>query len=407
MLSHHVDPSVHWARPPVTSPRYTDRELFDCGTLLKLRMRGSSAKERKRNIVARASLAVLVGWVPLLVLATYQSTTLDQPGLDSFFPDFAVSCRSLIAAPLLVLAEWTCIPHLGAIALHFRKSGIVAQADDDRFESAWYSTLRLRESTTADIAIILIAYALIAVLISAAPMSAYPAWHVFGPIEPLFYSPAGWWHALISLPLLFALLLSWVWRLFLWVRFLFLMSRLPLRLLPAHPDRTAGLRFVAYSVQSFALVAFSLGVIAAGSAAKRVYQGVPFESLAMTVLGLVAFVLFVFSGPLFIFLSHLLRAWKKGTLQYSALAGKVGRQLEDKWFRSGRIVSEAALNAQDFSATTDLYQVASNVYEVRLIPFSAASLGILVAMTVAPFFGVALMFVPIQVIVREIATLLI
>jgi hypothetical protein len=221
------------------------------------------------------------------------------------------------------------------------------------------------------------------------------------------YSPAGWWHALVSLPLLFVLLLTWIWRLIVWCRFLFLMSRLDLRLVPAHPDRTAGLRFVAYSVQAFSLVALALGTIAAGSTANRILNtGAQPESFWMIPVVLLAGVIAVFAGPLVTFFSHLLRAWQRGTLQYSAVASSLGRQFEKKWLRAGAVVDEDTLGVPDFSATTDLYQVASNVYEVRLIPISVTSLGILVAMTVIPFLVLALMFTPIDVIVSEIARLL-
>ncbi len=56
------------------------------------------------------------------------------------------------------------------------------------------------------------------------------------------FSLAGWWHLLVSLPLLLILFFGWIWRLALWARFLFLMSRLNLRLIPAHPDNVGGLK---------------------------------------------------------------------------------------------------------------------------------------------------------------------
>ena len=60
------------------------------------------------------------------------------------------------------------------------------------------------------------------------------------------------------LPLLL-LGLGWLWRLYLWGRFLWQLSRLDLRLVPAHPDQTAGLKFVGYAVRAFALLGFAWG----------------------------------------------------------------------------------------------------------------------------------------------------
>src|SRR5215475_14425662 len=64
-------------------------------------------------IARRAELVVLVGWVPLVVLAITQSFILRNQMAKSFFSDFAVYARSLVAAPLFILAEADCIPRLG------------------------------------------------------------------------------------------------------------------------------------------------------------------------------------------------------------------------------------------------------------------------------------------------------
>lgn len=306
-----------------------------------------------------------------------------------------------------MLAEWISLPRLSVIAFHFRELGIVSRDDDARFAAACSSTLRLRDSVIADIGLIALAYIAIAALKEVAPISLYPAWHVSTAAGVEVYSPAGWWHALVSLPLVFMLLLSWLWRVLVWTRFLYLMARLDLRLVPAHPDRTAGLRFVAYSVQAFSLVALALGTIVAGSAANRVlYRGASPETFKFAVLAVVASVLVVFAGPLLTLSGHLLRAWRRGTLQYSALAGRLGRQFEGKFFRNGATIDASTLELPDFSATTDLYQVASNVYEVRLVPISVASLGLVVGMAILPFLVAALMFVPFDTIVEDIAKLL-
>ncbi len=57
-------------------------------------------------------------------------------------------------------------------------------------------------------------------------------------------SLAGWWNALVSVPLFQFLLLRWYFRLFIWARFLWQVSRFDLKLLPAHPDGVGGLGFL-------------------------------------------------------------------------------------------------------------------------------------------------------------------
>lgn len=64
---------------------YADAELFDCGTLLKLNMHALCSPQRESNIVLRAYLVVLVGWVPLLLLSAYQTLSLATPGWHRSF----------------------------------------------------------------------------------------------------------------------------------------------------------------------------------------------------------------------------------------------------------------------------------------------------------------------------------
>ena len=160
-------------------------------------------------------------------------------------------------------------------------------------------------------------------------------------------------------------------------------------------------------MQAFSLVALAIGTIAAGATANRIQNtGAALESFWLIPVELVVCVVVVFAGPLLTFFSQLWRAWQRGTMQYSAVAASLGRQFERKWLRGGVAINEETLGVPDFSATTDLYQVVSNVYEVRLMPISVASLAILVGMTVIPFLVLALMFTPIDVIVSRIASLL-
>jgi hypothetical protein len=114
-----------------------------------------------------------------------------------------------------------------------------------------------------------LAYAMIAGLIALFPVDQLPAWHRIGDAAALSYSAAGWWHAFVSLPLLLLLLLGWIWRLCLWSRFLWLVSRLDLHLIPAHPDHAAGLIFVGHSLRALSVLALALGTILAGGAANN------------------------------------------------------------------------------------------------------------------------------------------
>jgi hypothetical protein len=394
-------------RIPMNGTGRMDRELFDGGPPLRLqRSLGLITPDAPRR-AWRAVLTVLVGWVPLAVLAAAQGRALSADRAGAWLLDFGVHARLLIAAPLFILAESVCLPRLGSTVRHFLDAGLVTATDRPRFDAIVTSTQRLRDALGVVIVAVLLAYAMVVAVLRYAPLSELPSWHLRGDSGGRALSLAGWWHVLVSQPLLLVLGLGWLWRLALWGRCRWRLSRLDLQLVPARPDQMAGLKFVGYSVRAFALLGFALGVIVAGRVAVRVvHTGVSPLALTPLVVGLVVGVVLLCSGPLLVFTGKLLEAWRRGILAYGALASAVGQQFERKWLTRTEAIDAGALEVPDFSATTDLYQIVSNVYQIWIVPLDLKSLGLLVGATLLPFLPVVLTVVPLKAIVAELTHLL-
>jgi hypothetical protein len=387
------------------NPAESDSLLFFGGPPLRLEERMHLCQRGDARVLRRSALVILVGWVPIVALVAVQPLLLPAAGLSALGSDLAVHCRSLIAAPLLVIAEASCTPRLAAMARHFLDAGLIREHDRPRFERAKASTRRLRDAPAAEIAVVMLAYAMVGALLYASGAKT-PEWHQgsSGPLGPC--SPAGWWHTFISLPLLLVLFLGSLWRVFLWARFLWLMSRLDLRLVPAHPDLAAGLKFVSYSIRAFSPVGLAIGVVVAGTVANGVLvRGDAPHAHAPTVLGLMVFVVIVFCGPVTIFWAKLRQAWSDGVFRYGAIAGGMGRTFEHKWLE-GKQITESALAVPDFSEVADLYQVVSNVYQMKLVPIEAWSVVTLVVMTSLPILGVVLFSLPLHVVLEALGNLL-
>lgn len=384
-----------------------DSELFAGGPPVRLERSLGLIKPDEPRIILRTILVALVGWVPLIVLAALQDSAMWGNNVRSLLLDFAVYARSLIAAPLFVVAELVCIPQLGSIVRHFLDAGLVPESERSRFDAAITSIRRLRDSKTAEVITIVLTYALIVALIRYVPPGEFPTWHKSGSGEHQVLSLAGWWHSLVSIPLLNVLLFGWLWRLFLWGRLLLLLSRLDLQLIPAHPDHAAGLKFVGFSLRAFSLLGCALGTIVAGFVANHImYREVPLTAYLHLIGGLVVGVVLLFSGPLLTFSSRLLRARRQGVFEYGALATGEGQQFERKWLNRAEHLDEGVLEVPDFSATTDLYQVVSNVYDMRIIPLDLKDLVPLAIATLLPFVPVALMAVPLDVLLQQLVSLL-
>src|SRR5215468_3653878 len=135
--------------------------LFAGGPAQRLQGWLGLIREAKPRLARLALLAVLIGWVPLVVLTALHGDLVRSDISNAFLPDFGVHARFLLAAPLLILAEALSVPRLSAVARQFFEAGLVSDADRPRYELAVASSQRLMRSPSVEIALIVLAYALV------------------------------------------------------------------------------------------------------------------------------------------------------------------------------------------------------------------------------------------------------
>ena len=378
-------------------------EPLHVGLLKRLRLLPPAERsEARRRIV----LLMLIGWLPMAVLATIEALFSEHAAPLGFYTDFAMYAQLLIAAPILILCEYSVLPALGDIALYFSRSAVIPDEEHPRFETLVESARRLSAGVWPSFTLAIVVYAIDLAVFLFMPQRMVPDWQRSADGARLSF--AGWWHMLVALPLVIGLLLAWLWRLGIWMRFLFDVSRMPLRLVAAHPDRFAGLQFLAYSPRVFLPLAFAISVFGAGTFANEVFHnGVsPLEHSIgpiVTVLLLVAILLL----PPFFFTPALMRAWQRGVFLYGELARRVGQRFEAKWLATGRTIDEDTLDVPDFSTTTDLYGVVGNVYAMRRVLIDLrVVIGLAVAACV-PFVPIWLSAIPAKTVLDHVLGLLI
>src|SRR5262245_27348209 len=208
------------------------------------------------GLVHRRLLAyLLITWVPLCLLSA-----LDPRGADvavSFLRDIDVHTRLLIALPLFVIAEPFVHQRLTACARQFIDRELIAPADLRRFLAVVVSSLKLRNSAMLEIAVLLVAFIGGQWVWESRVSLNVDSWYNHHTGDASMLTRAGRWYAFVSLPLFRFLALRWLVRLVVvWYRFLWLVSRIPLRLNALHPDRTGGLGFL--NTSSFAFAPFLL-----------------------------------------------------------------------------------------------------------------------------------------------------
>jgi hypothetical protein len=358
---------------------------------------GGERSAANRRIV----LVLVLAWLPLFAINLARVLGGDAIGF-SFFRDIGANARLLLTVPLLIVAEYLTLPQLGRIAAYLREC-IVDRDDAARFDEAAALAQRRSASMIPSAVLLVATYALAIVLLRLAPHANLPAWRLS---ETTWFSPAGWWHALVSMPIFYGLVLAWLWRLGIWTQFLYTVSRLRLHLVSAHPDKAAGLQFLAYSPRAFAPVAFAVAIAIAGTLA----NGLSELGLSLLEHGLIpaltaAIITAILVIPPLVFTPVLRRAWQDGVLLYGDLARRVGGVFERQWFDAQVAVESSTLEKPDFSATTDLYAIAGNVYDMRLVIFDYRTIAAIAIVSLLPFVPLWLSAVPIDQVLKKLAGL--
>jgi hypothetical protein len=341
------------------------------------------------ELVARRALAVaLFAWLPLLVLSVGEGYAWSGPQQPFLF-DVDVHMRLLIALPLLLAAE----PHVhgrmrGSVG-QFLERGIVTDAARPQFDAALASLRRLRESRLVELVLVMFVYAVgIGVVWRQVVSLDVDTWYRTGDGGSMQISLAGWWYAVVSLPLFQFLIYRWYVRLGMWAWFLWQVSRADLSPVPAHPDKSGGLGFLSALCYSFWPLLLAHGVLVSGV----VWSGILFGDRTLVqysfeiIVATTAILLFIF-GPLLVFVPTLVAAKRTGLKTYGLLAQRYIRDFDDKWLGSNVRTDDALLGNPDIRSLADLNHAYGIVAGMRLVPINwgiAIQLAIVMLVPMAP-----------------------
>jgi hypothetical protein len=350
-----------------------------------------------------AIVLLLVAFLPPAVLCISSGTE----ALKSFLVDFGAQTRSLIVIPLLVFGEPLMLLRLDRVAAHFLRDRLVTAQDQPRFEAAFSRFTRLRSSFLSQVVIVAFLYAAIFGALHAYVKSGNLLVWMSNTALLRTLSLAGLWYFYVSLPIIGFFILRTVWCQFLWALFLTQVAHLDLQLIPSHPDHSAGLSFVETCLKGYYPLVLAISTILAGGVANHVvHANKPFASFEYMPFLAVLIVLVLCVSPLCVFSDLLWRTRTRGRLEYGSLVLSLGREFEKKWLSPDSSINESALEVPDFSATTDMYSVAANVYQMDLFPFGFREVSRLLVASLLPGVPVVLIALPFHVIYQEFFKLL-
>src|SRR6185503_12017426 len=205
----------------------------------------------------RLLVMIALCWLPLLVLSVARGLALGSSVAVPFLYDIEAQARILLFVPLLVGAELVVHQRLRSVVDQFLQRDLIPDDARPRFEAAVASATRLRNSVVAEVTMVGVVYALgLAVLWRNTSLDV-ATWYATPDGGEKTLSPAGFWYVYFTLPLTQFLLLRWYYRLFIWTRFLWQVSRIQLRLVPTHPDRIGGLGFLSSATAAFSTLALA------------------------------------------------------------------------------------------------------------------------------------------------------
>jgi hypothetical protein len=219
---------------------------------------------------------------------------------------------------------------------------------------------------------------------------------------------AGWWYALVSLPILGFLLLRWLWVFLLWAWLLFRVSRLDLKLTPTHPDHVGGLGALGWGLASFAIVLLAISaVLSGGLAYEIVHRGSSLAELKYHVIVFVVLALVIVHAPLLAFSGRLARCRFRGLLEFGALIGRHDRAFDEKWLERPDANPAHLLGSPDVTSLASIATVFEHVDRMLLIPFDKKALAVLVVAVLVPMIPLVGTAIPLTEILSKLAELMV
>ena len=375
------------------------------GPLYQLLRRSRLSDEALTLVHRRVLAALLITWVPLLVLSLLEGRAWWGQVEVPFLLNAEVHTRFLVALPLLLVAELTVHVRMRRLLGQFAARNLVAAADKPRVDSALDAALRLRNSVAAELLLIVVIVAVGFPLRGYIAVDANTWAGAAGGAGFDNLSLGGWWHTLISLPLYQFLMLRWYFRLFIWTRFLWHVSRIRLRLVPTHPDRVGGLGFLTNIVYAFTPLLVAHGALLAGLIADRIFfDGAKLPQFTVEIIGFVGVLVFLVLCPLMVFAGQLARAKRTGLGEYGVLAQEYTREFDAKWLRGARDRSEPLVGSADIQSLADLGNSFEVIKTMRLVPFTKETVFQLGVVTVAPIAPLLLTMISFEELLKRLLT---
>jgi len=368
-------------------------------TLLRLGLIGDDLLPTQGAVIGLTLLAWLV---PALLAVVQTLVDSDYSGWG-FFTDLTVYARYMVAIGVMIATERYADRRLESLARQFRATGLITEDGLPGFRAALVSADRWSSSTVAEVAFGAAALVWSGLTARFAVELAGSSWEGTALASGVDWSWAGAAARFVSNPLFLFLVFRWIWRFLLWSALLFRVSRLPLKLTPLHPDRSAGLGFLAIYPSIFGGFVFALSCVVASTMMKDLsLQQHSTQTVWFALGGWLVVCLVLFFGPLVVFSRTLYDVRERAYLEYGCLANQLHLAFHRRWIEEGRDGGEL-LESGEVSSAADLNAIVETVRGQRIVPVDKLAVVQLLTAAGVPLLAVVATQVPLTELLKWIA----
>ena len=332
--------------------------------LSRLRLVG---EDRLPTVLAALVLA-MIAWLPSALLSVADHLYSGSTVALSYFTDYTAYIRGLLAISVMVITERAAHLRLTPIVNQFTEAHLIDAGSEEQYRDELRRADERSSSSVAELTL-LIFVVLVAVFGTRLDLELGGfEWDGHVVDGQAVYSWAGWWSHWVTKPLFQFLVLRWFWRFAVWGWLLFRVSRMRLRLVAYHPDRSGGLGFLSVYPMVFSGLIFALSSVLGAELVSEFHRGaMSLEFQRATMLGWVVFMLLVFVGPLAVFVSPLHRLREQSIFRMGRIASEHQAAFQQKWLASGATGADL-LGSADVSSASDIAPVAAAPYTLRVLP---------------------------------------
>ncbi|MGE5088388.1 MAG: hypothetical protein ACM3QY_04605 [Candidatus Levyibacteriota bacterium] len=399
-------PSIDLTRP---TPLEQDFSIVLGGPLFQALRRAHLTGDALQLLRRRIVVMTLFAWVPLLVLSAIDGKAWGSAVAVPFLYDIDAHARFLVALPLLIVAEIVVHLRMRGIVSQFVTLGLVPAGVRERFDAAIASATRLRNSMLAELLMIAAVYGIGILVIWGhyAALSA-PTWYATPEGGRLRPELAGWWYLIVSLPVFQFLLVRWYFRLFVWARFLWQVSRMDIAYAPMHPDRNGGVGFLSRVGYAFTPLLLAQGTMLSGLIANKIFfEGAALPQFKLDIFAFVLVVVGAVLAPLLVFVVPLSRAKRNGIRDYGHLAKRYVDEFNAKWLGDAAGGGEPLVGSADVQSLADMGNSFEVVRGMRLVPVTRDTMLQLVVMALLPLVPLLLTMISLEELLGKLVRVIV